>query len=533
MKNVAISKIKCIAPNSNFKFVCYVVLGAISSLISVAFALAVKWLINSVEYQQGEKAIVVSAIVLSAVVLLNFALGVTVRLLGDKICTLYEKKIKSAVISGYLASDYKNASLVTSGDLVSRIDGDSIKVASVRTNLLPNIVSTLVRLVGTVTAMFVLQPILTLLIIGVSLIFVALSFAVKKVVSKLHKNTRKGVSMESSFISEVSSNVLAVKTFNAEDKISSVANGKFEFVRLARLKEKYFLSFVSSTINLCFTAVYTLVAIFGVYGLYKGTFGVDFGVLTAMLQLVLQIRSPISSISGFFTARAEMEVSSERLVEIMSESEGKTELSSFDKMVLSEVSFSYGKGEVMKNLSFEFNKGDTVLINGASGIGKTTLAKVISGLYPVSNGKISIASGGCEYEPSKIKGLFAFVPQGNMIFSGTVKENVAFGKEYDEEKLKFALKTACLYQTVDSFEFKEDTVLGGKFRLSEGQEQRLAIARAVYSDSEVIVLDEPTSALDIKTEEEVVKNLISLNKTLVVISHRPSFEKVATVKVEL
>jgi ABC-type multidrug transport system fused ATPase/permease subunit len=84
-----------------------------------------------------------------------------------------------------------------------------------------------------------------------------------------------------------------------------------------------------------------------------------------------------------------------------------------------------------------------------------------------------------------------------------------------------------------AFEFKEDTVLGGKFRLSEGQEQRLAIARAVYSDSEVIVLDEPTSALDIKTEEEVVKNLISLNKTLVVISHRPSFEKVATVKVEL
>ncbi|MBQ3235874.1 MAG: ABC transporter ATP-binding protein [Clostridia bacterium] len=527
MKNTVLGKIERAIPSKNFKFYFYVILSALQAGLSVIFALAVKQLINSVE-RSNSLPVIYPAIALVIVVIVNYLLGVAVRLMGDKLQVTAEKKLKSVVLSGYINSDFKTISALSSGDLVSRLDGDVTKVASVKTNLIPNIVATAVRLMGTAIALFILQPVFTSIVLAIALIIVACSFWVRKIIYKLHGVSRRENSKQSSLVSEVSDNALAVKTFNAEGFAISKVEGSFEKYQTARLKERYFSSFVNSVINLCFTAFYTATAIFGVYGISKGLNGVDFGVITAMLQLVLQIRSPISSISGFFTAHAEMLVSGARLFDISSLEPQKTELSDFDKIKLDGVSFSYGDGEVLSGVSLEICKGDVLLIKGGSGEGKTTLAKVISGLYAVSDGKIDISLGKEVYSPCSVKGVYSFVPQGNMIFSGSVKENVVFNGEYDGERLKSALKTAGLYSTVDSFEFKEDTVLNEKFRLSEGQQQRLAIARAVYSNAPVIILDEPTSALDQKTEEEVVKSLVALKKTLVVISHRPAFERYAT-----
>ncbi len=532
MKNTVLTKIDSVIPNRSFKFILFVVLSGIQAVLSVIFALAVKELINSVE-KTNSLPIIYPAVALVIIVVFTYLLGVLVRFMGDKLQISAEKRLKDEVFSSFIKSDYKTISKLSAGDVVSRLDGDIVKVASVKTNLIPNIVATAVRLIGTAVALFILQPLFTSVIFLVALVIVACSFGVRKIVLKLHKASRSQNSKQSSYLAEVSSNALAVKTFGAEDLIIGNAKSKFNSYKSARLKERYFSSSINLIISFCFTAFYTATAIYGVYAISNSVSGVNFGVITAMLQLVLQIRSPISGISGFFTAHAEMLVSGGRLFEISSLEEEKTSVDNFDSVTLSSVSFSYGSNEVLKGVSFTINKGETVLINGGSGIGKSTLIKVLAGLYPVDSGSIVVNANGVEYKPTDIKGLYSFVPQGNMIFNGTLKENVVFNSEYDEEKLKSALKTAGLYSTVESFEFKEDTVLGEKFRLSEGQEQRLAIARAVYAGAPIIILDEPTSALDTKTEEEVVKNLVALNKTLIVVSHKPAFSKFATKTISL
>ncbi len=532
MNNYVKSEIKKAIPQNNFKYFLYVFLGAIQAGFSVLFALAVKTLINTVE-KSSSLPTIYAVIYLAVIVIVSYILGVVVRLLGDNLMVNSERMLKKYVLSGIVKSDYKTLSSLTSGDLVSRLDGDVLKVSSIRVNLLPNILATGVRLIGTLVALFVLQPLFTTIILCCALIIVACSFWVRKVVYKLHKNSRIASSKQSSFVSEISDNAIAVKTFNAENFVLDRADGNFLNYKKASLKEKYFGSFVNSVINLCFTAFYTATAIYGTYGILNGVAGINFGVITAMLQLVLQIRSPISSVSGFFTAHAEMLVAGGRLFEIKNKEQDKTELSDFDSISLNSVNFSYGDGEIIKGANLVINKGDKLLIKGGSGEGKTTLVKVILGLYPVNSGEIKVNSSKGSFSPIEISNLYSFVPQGNMIFSGSVKENVVFNGEYDEERFNYAIKVSNLDKVIETLPDKENSYLGENFRLSEGQEQRLAIARAVYQNTPVIVLDEPTSALDEATEIEVASTLLKLDKTLIIISHKTAFDNKVTKTINL
>lgn len=521
MKTSTLNKIKKALPLNNFKYLLFVVACAVQAILSVVFALAVKNLINTVEYGLSKQEIVISAIFLVAVVLLSFLLGTGANLLCDNIVTDAEFKLKNQISKSYLNSSYKKSSSLSSGDLVTRFEGDVSTVAGVRINLIPNVVSTAVRLLGTIVALFILQPTFTLIVLAIAVLIVISSFFIRKVSYKLYKKSRVQNSIQNVYLSEVSDNILAVKTFSAENYVLSGLSSKFSSYKKARRTQRYFLSGVSSVINLCFTAFYASAVIFGVYGIYNGISGVDFGVITALLQLVLQIKAPISGISGFFTAHAEMLVAGERLFGLSDEENKKTTtLNEFDKISLSNVSFSYGNGNVINSVNLVINRGEKILIKGGSGEGKTTLVKLIAGLYSPSDGKILISAGGNEYAPSEVKNLTSFVPQGNMLFSGTIKENVVFNEEYDEERFNNAVKLSKLFSVIE--EYGEDYRLGEGASLSEGQRQRVAIARAIYKNSPVIIMDEPTSALDTNTELEFAKSLCDIKgATLIIISHKP------------
>ena len=524
MKNSAYQKIKKVLPLTNFKYITFVGLGAVQAALSIVFALAVKNLINSVEYQMGSDGILHSSLILVGVVIVTYALGVIVKILGDNVVTQAEYLLKTTVTKNYLSGSYKNSSRISSGDLLTRYEGDVSTVAGVRINLLPNVVSTVVRLIGTVVAMFILQPIFTLIVLAVALIIVASSFVIRKVSYKLYKKERVENSKQNAYLSEVSTNLMAVKTFNAEECVSEELSDKYSSYKKARRKHRYFNSGVSSIINLCFTSFYTGAVIFGVYGIYKGVAGVDFGVITALLQLVLQIKTPITGISGFFTAHAQMLVAGERLFSIDGEENIKIALNDFDKIYLSSVDFSYGNGLIIKNADLEIKKGGKVLIKGGSGEGKSTLIKLILGLYKPSSGKVAVSVGKGEYYPYEIKDFYSFVPQGNMLFSKTIKENVVFSEEYDQEKFDKAIEVAGLKEVIA--EYGKDYYLGEGNSLSEGQRQRIAVARAVYKNAPVIILDEPTSALDKQTELQLAKSLCALDGvTLIIISHKPAIEE--------
>ena len=534
MQNLTISKIKKAVPLKSAKYVAYVLAGIIQSVLSIIFAIAVKNLINAVEHPEYSAQLFIYVIFLLAVVLLSYLSGVLVSLLGDKLQTEAEYHLRNEVLKSYVFSSYKKISLIKSGDLVSRIEGDVATVASVRVNLIPGVIATSVRLLGTIVALFILQPLFTLIVICCALVMIACSFVVRKIIYKLHKNARSLNSKQASYVAEVNENALAIKAFNAEKLACKNLSTKFLAYKNARLKERYFLSFVNSVINLCFTAFYVGAVIFGVYSIYKGYGNVDFGTITAILQLVLQIKAPVANVSSFFSAYAEMLACAERLFDISEDEVLKQELNDFEKIEVKNLTFGYDNEKVLNNLSFALNKGDKMLVCGNSGEGKSTLVKVLTGLYSDYDGEVNVLYDNKAYAPCKLKGLFAFVPQGNMIFSTSIKENIIFNEEYDAEKLLKVIKAACLEEVINELPNKENTVLADGVSLSEGQEQRLAIARALYSTAPIIVLDEPTSALDAQTEEIIAKNITQFkDKTFIVISHKNAFEKYSNNKITI
>ena len=278
---------------------------------------------------------------------------------------------------------------------------------------------------------------------------------------------------------------------------------------------------------------YVFGAIYGAFGIYNGT--MSYGTFMAMLQLISQIQNPFANITGYLPKYFAMLASAERLMEI--ESYGADTVNGQNAnpvneeidaaFGLSHVDFTYlppvaDKGAlampvVLKDYSLAVKKGEFVAFTGPSGCGKSTVLKLLMGLYPVDAGEVY----GC------CRSMFAYVPQGNQLMSGSIRDILTFSgndKKPDDTGIQRALYIACAEGFVRELEQGVDTLLGERGAgLSEGQMQRLAIARAVYSDRPVLLLNEATSALDAETEEKVLENLRDMtDKTVIIVTHRPA-----------
>ncbi|MBR6737027.1 MAG: ABC transporter ATP-binding protein [Clostridia bacterium] len=534
MKKQILKKLNELAPVSGFLRVLYIACVAVQSALTVIFALCVKNLINSVE-KGGDMLDPNSVskwqlwlVVLISVVAFMCVLGAISSLLGDKLTVSAEKALKTKLIKGLFLSSYDSIVSHSEGDIISRLEGDVSVVSGVRVNLLPAIISTAIRLVGTLIAMLYLDLYFTLIVLACALIFVVGSIFVRKIAGILHKNVRSKNADNISLINESLSLAPVVKAFGYENYILDKASQTFNLYKNAKLKQRYFSTFINTVVNVLFTAFYVAVAIYGVYGIKTGNESMSFGLITAMLQLVLQVKSPVTGISRFFTSHAEMLASAQRLFEVLKATETATEIKGFKSLTLKGVSFSYGNGEVLSGVNLTVNKGDKVLIKGASGAGKSTLIKVILSLHPTSSGLVTVKGENGE-TTNKTKGTFAFVPQESRLFSATIKENILLGEEYNEQRFLSAIKNARLDGVISELENKENTVIGTSFNLSEGQAQRLSVARALYSGAPVIVLDEPTSHLDGVSEEALFKSLSALEGiTVIMVSHKKESENYAT-----
>lgn len=297
------------------------------------------------------------------------------------------------------------------------------------------------------------------------------------------------------------------------------------------LKIKIKRNFISVIISVLMQSFFSL-GYYGVliWGALQFSNGLTYGTLNAYLQLISQLRTPLQNLSGILPQYYSAMASAERLMELEQmdtepEPLSKNELDklrgSFESLVIDNVAFAYDDELILQNCSFTVPKNKITAITGESGCGKSTLFKLILGLYEPSGGKITV-NGDIPVGPPT-RGLFAYVPQGNMILSGTVRENITMcNPDIDGSAVENAARAADIYDYISSlpegFETRLSERGGG---LSEGQVQRISIARALLSDAPILLLDEATSALDEATETAVLSNISKMtDKTVLFITHR-------------
>lgn len=511
------------------KLFALILANVVFAVASILFAFAVQGVVHGAETSDVKK-ITTYAIMLGVIVVAQFLLRITINGLSEHIAGKLEVSIKTHLFDKILVKDYGKINKFHSGELMTRLSSDVSIVADGITTIIPSTVSAVSRLVGAVIALVLIDWVFAVaFVVAGMLVFTVISLLRNKL-KNLHKEAQKTDGTTRSFMQECIENLLAIKVFSVNDKISKRSNDLQDKNFRVKMRRKNYSVVGHATYNMIFSAGYIFALIYGVFKIVGGT--LLYGDLMAILQLVNNVQVPFASLSNIVPKYFAMTASAERLMEIENMEEEpdfvpfnvKEFYDGMDKVVFDSISFNYDRDVVLKNSSLTVNKGDFVAITGISGIGKSTLLKLLLGVYKVQDGSIYFeGKGGKTLVDGNFRRVFSYVPQGNMVLSGTIRDNVTFttGEKTDEEIFN-ALKISGADEFVKELPDGLETYIGERgLGLSEGQVQRIAIARAILSGAPFLLLDEATSALDEQTERAILENLKSLDGvTLIIISHK-------------
>lgn len=467
-------------------------------------------------------------------------LGVTVlqiitlilaRNLVFKISAKLDMSMKSSLFYSMMTKDYSDINAYHSGELMNRLTNDISVVTSAIVSIVPNTVYFIVKIIGIFYILVRIDLFFALVFLfgGVVVFFIATLF--KPMTKRLHKNVQEKEGRVRSFMQEGLGSLLMIKTFGAQEKMRSSAYELQEDSYRAQRKRNFFSIVTGTGMTALFSFAFVWGLGWGAYMLYYSL--ISYGVLMQITTLIGQIRTPIQGMSNIFPTYYSALASAERIMEIENLPE-EAELHSdvdvnslyreMDAICLDNISFRFDRDIILDDTSLCINKGEFVAIEGISGIGKSTLMKLLLSVYQPQEGSIYIRTSNKQYTVDKsLRKLFSYVPQGNFLLSGTLRENIAFvAPNATDEAILNAARIACADDFISELPQGLDTVItehGGG--LSEGQVQRVAIARAILTEAPIILLDEATSALDEATERQLLHNLRELkDKTCVVISHK-------------
>lgn len=462
----------------------------------------------------NNKAILIGIILLGQVILQLFSSVMTVKITG-----LITIKLRQKIFFDICGKEYAGIEKYHSGDFLNKMTNDVGQVAKGAVELIPETCTVLTKIIAGLYAIIKHNYLLAVIILAVGFLIPLLGRIFSKKYKYLHKEVVKTEGEARSFYQECIENLIVIKSFSASNSVSKKASDIMENNLELRIKQRIFSSVMGLSLFLSFSLGY-----YGVI-LWAVSAGVSYGTLYYLLQIITILRSPLQNVSGIIPKFYSMTASAERIMEISSipdENSSENEISEeFQSLNCSDLSFSYKDNTVLKNSSFIIKKNTVTLLKGESGCGKTTLFKILLGLYSPTSGTLKVNS---KYDiGAQTRKLFSYVPQGNMIISGTIKDNITFlNKDIPEEKIIGALKIAGIYDYISSLPKGIETVLKERGQgLSEGQIQRLAIARALIYDAPVLLLDESTSALDKETEQKILENIKNMtDKTVIFITHR-------------
>lgn len=512
------------------------------AVLGVIFALGTKNVIDSAI--SGIREDFLSAcLVQGGIIAGSLLCALLYRYLHDTLAAELDRDWKKHFLGKILHGDFSSVSSFHSAELVNRLNNDVKTIDDGILSIIPNISSMAARLVSAFAVLVTMEPVFGTAVLLCGIVFVAVTAFIRKPLKTLHKKVSEADGKVSGIIQESSEKLLMIQAMDVSSEIENRAEKLFGNRFSLQKKRRNLSLFANTSISFLSQAASFAALIWCSFSLLNGN--MTFGSLTAVTQLVSQLQMPLVGISGIIPQYIAMSAAAERLLEIENiENEPEPiEISPEDiysKMASISgegISFAYDRDKVFDNFSFSVPKNCFAAVTGPSGSGKSTLIKILLGIFSPSEGEISFD---CKNEKIPVgrstRKLFAYVPQGNLLLSGTLRDNLVITKPFaSEEEISLALHISAMEDYLPLLPEGLDTVLGENGAgLSEGQAQRLAIARAVLSGAPVLLLDECTSALDPETEMKVLERLRALpDRTCIAVTHRPAAKEICDVEIKI
>ena len=507
------------------------ILSMIGTCGSLVIAAATRGLIDSAVGRDGRQFLF-NAILISGAVLTIRLCGLISGLLSAKTGAELLRDLRTMVLRRLLHKQYAELDGFHSGELVNRMFSDVGIVRNGIMEAVPAIVSMAVGFAGAAVLLIRMDWRFILLMLAGGLLGLILIAAFHKPMTSRHKAAQESEGRLHAALQELLENLRLVKASGTEKRMEGRTEDRQQAFLAAQLRKGRFSVSMNNSISLVFQLSWLFCMLWGCYGIYCGR--LTYGMLAAILQLLGQIQGPFSKAAGVADQLYGTISSAERLKELLDLPEEEPVPADdsvpdreFREIRLCGVDFSYRRRAepVLKQVNLTIRAGEFAAVTGASGNGKSTLFQLLLGIYQPVGGELKFCfADGKEMAVSRsTRGLFAYVPQGNTLFSGTLRENLTmFTDSASDEEILQAARLACLDRFLAELSDGLDTVIGERgIGLSEGQAQRVAVARALLSRAPILLLDECTSALDEKTETELLRNIASLRgKTCLIVTHR-------------
>lgn len=508
------------------------ILNAAIGLLSVVVSLAQVWAVqHAIDVASGhaEGSIYWSVGVMALLVLCGFALRICSIWVRNILGIKAQNRMQQRMLDRILRSEWTGKESHHSGDILNRLEQDVGTVVSFLTETIPNTISVVAMFVGAFLYLFSMDKVLAFVIVGIIPVFVLLSKLYIGQMRRLTRQVRDSDSKVQSVLQETIQHRMLIKTLESDSIMVDRLESTQSELRHRVVKRTAFSVVSNFILNAGFSVGYLIAFLWAALRMADQT--LTFGGMTAFLQLVNRIQGPARDLTRLAPVFVGVFTAAERLMELeenpLEEQGDPIPLTAPCGVRLEHISYAYDDGDsnVIEQLDFDFYPGSCTAVLGETGAGKTTLIRLILALLHPNEGKVILYNQQEQRELSPLMRCnFVYVPQGNTLMSGTIRDNLRLGKlNATEEEIKTALEMSCASFVMELPDGLDTVCTEAGGGLSEGQAQRISIARALLRNRPIMLFDEATSALDPETERQLLHNILSHHdKTVIFITHRPA-----------